>query len=131
MENSIELDVYPGSCTQNVSTVETPQQSYIKRVVEFVSSSTKTNVVSLLSPKEILTITVKIINLKNIYTFTCELMVSHNAGIQELLYNISSMFVYIYYTYKLTEASIILDILRKPNSIIIILFTWNYSSFIL
>ena len=31
----------------------------------------------------------------------------------------------------LTEASIILDILRKPNSIIILLFTWNYLSFIL
>ena len=31
----------------------------------------------------------------------------------------------------LTEASIILDIPRKPNSIIILLFTWNYLSFIL
>ena len=30
----------------------------------------------------------------------------------------------------LTEASIILDIQRKPNSIIILLFTWNYLSFI-
>ena len=64
MENSIELDVYPGSCTQNVSTVETPQQSYIKRVVEFVSSSKKTNVVSLLSPKEILITTVGIIDIQ-------------------------------------------------------------------
>ena len=31
----------------------------------------------------------------------------------------------------LTEASIILDIPRKPNSINILLFTWNYLSFIL
>ena len=31
----------------------------------------------------------------------------------------------------LTDASIILDIPRKLNSIIILLFTWNYSSFIL
>ena len=31
----------------------------------------------------------------------------------------------------LTEASIILDIPRKPNSIIILLFTWNYLSFML
>ena len=30
-----------------------------------------------------------------------------------------------------TEASLILDIRRKPNSIIILLFTWNYLSFIL